>query len=282
MTRTPPPPPLAADPATPAPAIPPTPDRDPVASSRGARLAIFLGLALVLAAAAIVAVLVTWASPVSQRYSAAGGTSVAVNVPNARLDFVPSTDGAVRVQLTGFSSGPAPDLRVATAGDTTTIEGGCSGAWFTRCELDIRVEIPAAAAIQVLSTNGRVTLSGLDGDIAVETSNGAVELREVSGTLDLRTSNAAITVTDCTSDDVGATTTNGAIGLDFSEAPTTVHATSTNGAITVRAPDEVPYFIDASTTNGGVDTDALPSDRFADRTITISTTNGGILVEPSR
>jgi DUF4097 and DUF4098 domain-containing protein YvlB len=124
-------------------------------------------------------------------------------------------------------------------------------------------------------------VTGLEGDIALGTTNGALDLRQVSGALDLLTTNGAISVVDCSSGQVGVQTTNGAIDLRFSQAPTTVEATSTNGGVSVRVPDQVSYFIDAHTTNGPVNTEALSSDRFADRTITVSTTNGGILVEPS-
>jgi hypothetical protein len=202
-------------------------------------------------------------------------------VPNAEFDFTPSTDGDVHVEVTGWSSGPAPRLTVATSGDTTRIDGGCSTGWFTRCDLDIRVQLPGTASLDVESTNGRIAVTGLDGAVTLRTTNGELDLREVSGALDLRTSNGAIRVADSTSDDVSVSTTNGGIELGFSESPTTVVATSTNGGVTVRVPDQVTYFIDADTTNGGINTDALPSDRFADRTITVKTTNGGILVEPS-
>jgi hypothetical protein len=265
---------------TPAP-VPQEQHTDPPARSPRTRVGLFVGLPLLLVAVAVPLAVASRGAPVDQSYSAPGGDRVMVVIPNSQLDLVPSTDGDVHVEVSGWSSGPEPEFTVDTAADTTTIDGGCSGVWFARCDLDVRVALPTSATLDVTGTNGRITVSELDGDISLENTNGGLQVREVSGTLHLRTTNGAISVADCESDDVGATTTNGAIDLDFSDAPSTVRATSTNGGVTVRVPGQVPYFIDATTTNGGINTDALPSDRFADRTITVSTSNGAILVEPS-
>jgi hypothetical protein len=257
------------------------PDRDLGRPSRTTRTLVVGAVVLFLIAAGTAVALTTWATPISKSYTATGGSQVTVNVQNAGFEFTPSSDGDVHVELTGWSSGPAPELAVTTSGDTTTIAGGCTGTWFSRCSIDVTVALPASASLSVASTNGRISAADLEGPVTLNTTNGELVLRGLNGELDLRTSNGAIRVDDCASGSVVATTTNGAIELGFREAPDTVEATSNNGGVTVRVPSDESYFVDARTTNGGVNTDAIPSDRFADRTITVSTTNGGITVEPS-
>jgi hypothetical protein len=279
MTQTPPAP-VQSHPGAPTPPADQQPAGPKPKRSLPAMLLLFVGVPLLLLLIGAVVVVATWASPVSLRYTATGGSTVAVDVPNARLDFTPSADGDVHVVVTGWRTGPEPALSVTTSADVTTIEGGCPASWFSRCTLQIAVSVPAAADLEVDGSNGAISVAGLDGAVALGTDNGALSVDDVGGPLDLRTTNGEIRVTDGRSDTVQAGTTNGRIELEFSEAPTTVEAATTNGAVAVRVPDG-SYFLDAQTTNGPIDTDRLPSDRFADRTITVQTTNGGVTIEPT-
>ena len=280
MTTNPPPP------GTLGPSSPPPPSPQGQVTSRNpglsplAKVLLFVGLPLLIILIGIGVTLVFWVTPVSFRHTASSSPTVAVTAPNAGIRVIPSTDDQVHVEATGWYSGPKPTLTVDTNGGTTTIQGRCSSAWFSRCALEITVSAPATVDLTVTSTNGAIGVSDLTGSVRVETTNGRIDTRNLIGTLDLNTTNGAIRVAACESDDVIAQTTNGAVDLDFTQAPSTVEARSTNGSITIRVPDDVTYFVEAHTVNGHVDTNDIGSDRTAERTITAETVNGGVTVKP--
>jgi DUF4097 and DUF4098 domain-containing protein YvlB len=263
---------------------PPPPQRQDPSRNPGlsplAKVLLFVGLPLLIILIGTGLTLLFWLTPVTFSHTDASSPTIAVTAPNAGIRVRPSTDDKVHVKATGWYSGPKPTLTVDTNGDTTTIQGRCSGAWFSRCSLEITISAPATVDLTVASTNGAIGVSDLTGSVRVETTNGRIDTRNLIGTLDLRTTNGAIRVAGCESDDVVAQTTNGAVDLHFTQAPSTVEARSTNGSITVRVPDDVTYFVEAHTVNGRVDTNDIGSDRKAERTITAETINGGVTVKP--
>jgi Putative adhesin len=254
--------------------------------SPGAKVLLFVGLPL-LALAIIVAVILVAlslfrASPVNANEAADAGSSVTVTVPNANLSFTPSDDDQVHVTMTGRYAGQKPTIEARTTGDETRITGGCPSGWnfLARCEVSVVVSLPEDLDLTAEGMNGRLRADGLSGDLDLGTTNGRIETSRTAGRLDLHTTNGAIEVRGARSGDVRAETTNGGIELTFADAPDTVTARSTNGGITIRVPDDgEDYFIEADTTNGDINTDAVPSDRRADREITAETTNGGVTVE---
>jgi hypothetical protein len=253
--------------------------------STGTKILLFVGLPLLALALLIGGVAYFFSSfrstPVALSDSAAAGSSVLVEVPNARLDFRPGGSGEVRAEAVGSHSGPPPTLTVSEDGGETVIRGGCVQRWLTLCSLRITVTLPAGADLRVVGRNGKVTAEGLRGDVDVTTTNGALELTDLSGRLSLRTTNGAIDVEHASSTEVVAGTTNGGVEIDLVDAPRSVDVTSTNGGITVRVPADQTYYVDARTTNGPVRTDGVRTDRQASREIVARTTNGGITVEPS-
>jgi hypothetical protein len=220
---------------------------------------------------------------IAEQGTADAGHSVVVDIASANLRFAPSSDGQVHISMTGSFSGQRPTLTVTTADDVTTVRGGCPRGWlFSRCDITVAVQLPGELPLQVQGTNGRIDLADLAGDIVVATSNGRIEATSTSGNLELRTVNGAIHVQNSVAKQITASSTNGRVELDFSSAPSEVTASTTNGAITVRVPDDASrYFIEAHTVNGRINTDAVPSDRTAERTITATTTNGSVTVERS-
>ncbi len=275
-------PPLSGTPAPGSPPPPPPPGQDTSRKrvlSPLAKILLFVGLPLLIILIGIGVTLAFWVTPVSFHYTASGSPTIAVTAPNAGIRVIPSTDDKVHVDATGWHSGPKPTLTVNTNGGTTTIQGRCGDNWFSRCSLEITVSAPPTVHLTVTGTNGAIEVSDLTGSVRIETTNGRIDTRNLIGTLDLRTINGAIRAVGCESDDVIARTTNGAVDLDFTQAPSTVEAKSTNGSITVRVPDDVTYFVEAHTVNGHVDTNDIGSDRKAERTINAETVNGSITVK---
>ena len=273
---------MTTTPSQPLQATAPAPSPDPAPERRRlsptAKVLLFVLLPLLLIAAVAVAVARLWPTPLNVDFREPGASAVSVAVPNATIDLVPSGDGGTHVEITGWYSGAEPEFRVSTVDDETLVEGGCPRDFMSRCSLQMSIAVPATADVRVVSTNGAITASSLDGSLDIGTTNGSLRVAEATGELSLRTTNGGVHVTRATSSEVTATTTNGQVELEFAEAPTEVLARSTNGGIAVRLPEGESYFLDVRTTNGDVRTE-MESDRFADRTVTAETTNGGITVE---
>lgn len=227
-------------------------------------------------------------TPVTENVDSEAGSSVFIDVPNAAIRLTPSDDDQVHVTLRGSYSGTKPTLDVSSSGDETEIRGGCPDGWFiffplNICRVRIDVSLPPSLDVTVGGQNGAITAEDLTGSLDLTTTNGAIEVDGSSGILVLHTTNGRIEVDDSTATDVQARTTNGAVHLSFSDAPDQVAANSTNGEIRIVVPDDgTEYFVDANTTNGRIDTEDVPGDRRADRTITAETTNGGVTIETSR
>ena len=252
-----------------------------LSTTRKLLLFVALPLALLLVAGGIlVALLFRSSGPVDIAQNVQAGSRIAADVPGATLVFQPSNDGQVHIRARGAAVGPKPTISVDTSGDVTTISGrGCLGLWFTFCSLTVTVQMPDSLPLVAKAENGGVSATGLTGKLELTTTNGNLSAAGTHDQVELRTTNGAIRVTASESERLSATTTNGTVDLDFSAAPESVEAQSTNGGITVRVPeDDESYFVDATTTNGNVDTRSINTSRTAERTITAKTTNGAVTV----
>ncbi|MET0933157.1 MAG: DUF4097 family beta strand repeat-containing protein [Mycetocola sp.] len=222
--------------------------------------------------------------PVSDTVDAEAASSLVVSIPNASIHLVESDDDQIHATMQGNYSGTRPTLTATESGRETEIRGGCPNGWFlvNRCRVRIEVALPADLDVTVAGRNGAITAENLTGDLDLSTTNGSIEVDESSGALVLHSTNGRIELEDSASTEVRAQTTNGAVHLSFAEAPDEVTANSTNGEIRIVVPDDgTEYFIEADTTNGRVDTEDVPGDRRANRTITAGTTNGGVTIETS-
>lgn len=74
----------------------------------------------------------------------------------------------------------------------------------------ILVKLPGARGVEIYTSNGRVSSSGLTGEIVIDTSNGTVELADHHGTATIDTSNGSVIVTQLQGD-LEADTSNGPI-----------------------------------------------------------------------
>ncbi|MCU1560558.1 DUF4097 family beta strand repeat-containing protein [Mycetocola sp.] len=280
-----PPPPLPAQ-GTPAAQFPPPPP--PRRLSPGLIILLLVGIPLVvlglIVAGSVAAVNAFRGTPVSDSADADAASSVFIDTPNASIRLSVSDDNQVHATMRGSSSGREPTLDVRTSGNVTEIRGGCPGGFFlfNRCQVRIDVALPADVDVTAAGRNGAITADDLTGNLDLSTMNGSIEVDGSSGSLVLDSTNGKIEVEDSASTEVQARTTNGVVRLSFTEPPDEVTANSSNGGIRIEVPDDgTEYYVRADTTNGRVDTEDVPGDRRADRTITAETTNGGITIETS-
>jgi hypothetical protein len=126
---------------------------------------------------------------------------------------------------------------------------------------------------RIVSSNGSIRATAVEGSARLKTTNGAVRIEEVKGSLDAQTSNGAI---DLRAHDGNATlrTTNGRVRVEALRGA--LEAITSNGGITAQiAAAEPGKTIRLETTNGGVD---LNLDEANRNDVRVSTSNGGITV----
>jgi DUF4097 and DUF4098 domain-containing protein YvlB len=130
------------------------------------------------------------------------------------------------------------DVKIVTNGGEIVAEGprttGRRGWW-----VSYRIETPTRQNVDVGSSNGSVSLTGLDGVLRADTSNGSVHATDLSGDVKVTTSNGSLQVSLNGSTWVGA-------GLE---------ATTSNGSLRVDMPRDYNAHLIARTSNGGLNVD---------------------------
>lgn len=135
------------------------------------------------------------------------------------------------------------------------------------------VVVPAAAALDLRTSNGAVTSADVDGAIDVRTSNGPVTLADAPAGATVRTSNATVEVAgggllDIESSNgrvrvfgngatVRATTSNADLTFEGTFSDGAQGLETSNGPITVRLPAGSSFGLDAQTSNGSVTLDGF-------------------------
>ncbi|MFD6090950.1 DUF4097 family beta strand repeat-containing protein [Oerskovia sp. NPDC060338] len=118
------------------------------------------------------------------------------------------------------------------------------------------IELDRTGAVDVRTSNGSVTLAGIDAKVLARTSNGKIAGTGLGGTegVDVETSNGSIELTLSTPQDVRATTDNGAVRLTVPEGSYRVSATTDLGGTDVSVPDDpdAEHHLVAESSNGRV------------------------------
>jgi len=149
-------------------------------------------------------------------------------------------------------------------------------AWH-REEARVTVESPAQLTLQARTSDGNVTLSGLQGDLDLTTGDGNVALDHVSGNLRIKSGDGQVKITNAdgaidahTSDGnlsvdglfhaLALHTSDGTLDLSLREGtklagPSTIQ--SSDGSVTIRVPQNFAADLNVHTSDGHVDC-ALP------------------------
>lgn len=190
---------------------------------------------------------------------ATGIAAVDVDTDNGAIEIRGGAGDEITIQsvLRERHEGDA-DASVEIDGDRLVIVGECDHRWWNACSVGFVVTVPSAFDVRVSTGSGRVETQGIDGDVTITTDNGAIEAGALGG-------GSVVTESD-----------NGRIELTFDDAPSSVHAQTDNGAISVRLPAEGDrYAVDAGSDNGNVDI-TVSTDPEAERHVVARSDNGSI------
>jgi hypothetical protein len=154
--------------------------------------------------------------------------------------------------------------------------GGAHFVWHIEKTL-VTVESPAQLTLQAMTSDGNVTLSGLQGDLSLTTGDGNVTLDHVSGNLHIKSGDGQVKITNAdgaidarTGDGnlsvdglfhaLALHTSDGTLDLSLREGTKLAGAStiqSSDGSVTIRVPQNFAADLNVHTSDGNVDC-ALP------------------------
>lgn len=185
------------------------------------------------------------------------------------------------------------DLTLTQEGDTVRViakQGDPRGTYLEAAE--VTISVPAGATLDMSTSNGRITVGDVQGDLNLSTSNGAVSVENGMGRITISDSNGRIDIS-AENAVVDAGTSNGEIAFTGSLAAGNHSFRSSNGAISIALPAGASFNIDAETSNGSVTSDfpvevsgTMDDDQLRGSVgedsgvnITVRTSNGRITIE---
>lgn len=213
-------------------------------------------------------------------HSLAAGGVTAVEVRNGAgpVRVVAGTGDRVVVRARISDGLRATGHEVARVGDRVVVRGSCptfGGMW---CHVSYTIEVPAAVDLAVRA-DGRIEVSGVDGDVRADTDQGRIMLDHVGGDVRAATDQGRVVGTGLAGAVVRARSDQGRVVLAFAESPRRVDARSDQGSVEVTLPDDegVAYRTDTSTDQGTV-TDPIRQDPGSPRTIAAHSDQGDVTV----
>ncbi len=197
-----------------------------------------------------------------------------VRTQNGRIEVVPGPDFTISVKAT--LKGPDKlEYDVSQNGGTVVVDvrrTGPSGVFNIGNSpgADIEITAPVNTAFRLVTSNGRIEIDGfqasgsldtsngkivvrnLVGDLQADTSNGAIEIDGYEGSARLETSNGSITVTDGKGE-FDVETSNGRIEVEAELMPEGRNRMRTsNGSVTVTLLGIPSIDLDVTTSNGSI------------------------------
>jgi DUF4097 and DUF4098 domain-containing protein YvlB len=176
---------------------------------------------------------VTIAAPATLDVETSNG-SIAVT-GGSRRDVVVQSRVMAQAETETEAKQLIADVKIITERGTIRAEGprtfGRKSWW-----VSYRIETPEHQNVNLGSSNGSVTLTGLNGTLRADTSNGSVHANDLAGDVKVTTSNGSLQVSLNGSTWVGA-------GLE---------ATTSNGSLRVDMPRDYSAHLIARTANGSL------------------------------
>lgn len=199
---------------------------------------------------------------IDRTFAPKGTPTVIVDTFNGSIDVVAAEESSVSAQITRRASGTSPEDAKASM-DTVEVQASQEGntiriqaktkenQLFSNRGANVAVQVPSGTILDLRTSNGKVEVTGLMGDVKAQSSNGKMTVKGTRGTVRLVTS-------------------NGAIELDGGVGP--VHLESSNGSIHIRSDKAL---VDAHTSNGSIH---FTTNKLAEGNHHLGTSNGTIEV----
>ena len=168
-------------------------------------------------------------------------------------NVVVKVSGASAIQATTTLKNPGRiDYRTEQQGDQVRIIASVKegpGFFQKSGGADITVLAPERIDLALKTTNGRIEVSGVTGQVSVENSNGVIQLSDVKGIIDVKGSNSRVEL-DGVAGDLKVVSSNGPV--DIQEFVGQVRAETSNGSIDLAGALLFQSENRLKTSNGGV------------------------------
>ena len=187
-------------------------------------------------------------------------TTLVINGGAGSIDVTGSNRGTILVaQQSSYSKTP-PTATHKVSGTTLTLSYTCTAQLV--CGVSYVVQVPRGVAVRASTRAGSVTLTSLAGPVSAQTSAGLITAIDLSSpTAELKSS-------------------AGGIDATFTAAPSSVHASTNIGPITLNVPGSVSYKIGTHTYVGS-STITVRENAASPHTISASSDLGSITIDPS-
>jgi len=200
-------------------------------------------------------------NPPAQVYTVtARVTTVVIKGGSGSIDVTGSNRGTTGVsENTSYGKTP-PTATHVISGTTLTLSYTCPSEFV--CSVSYSVQVPRGVAVTVSTAAGPITLTSLAGPVSARTSAGLITAISLSSPTATLKSNA------------------GGIDATFSAAPTSVHASTNVGPITLAVPGSAAYQVNTHAYVGS-STVTVPRNAASPHVISASSDLGSITISPS-
>ena len=110
-------------------------------------------------------------------FQVSGSPRLVVETANGDVT-VRSSGGAGEVRVTATIRNPDKvEYQTDQNGDTVSVSADVSSRSNINARVDVEVAVPEKAQLELETSNGRITLSDIDGSVSAETSNGDITIK---------------------------------------------------------------------------------------------------------
>ena len=187
-------------------------------------------------------------------------TAVVIKGGSGSIDVTGGNRGTIGVSEAASYGKTPPAVTHVISGTTLTLSYSCPSEFV--CGVSYDVQVPRGVAVQVSTAAGPITLTSLAGPVSAQTSAGLITAISLSSPTATLKSNA------------------GGIDATFSAAPSSVHASTNVGPITLAVPGSAAYQIDTHAYVGS-STVTVPKNAASPHVISASSDLGSITISPS-
>jgi hypothetical protein len=208
--------------------------------------------------------LATATKTISEDFKTSASPKIVIDTFNGPIDVSRGPDGAVAVDVSkrasGFDQAAAEaaldNIQVSMIQKDNSITITCrrqeSGPG--NFGAAVVIAVPAAAELDLRTSNGSVICEDVEGRMKARSSNGKLEIVGGKGPIELVTSNGSIEI-EATGAVVDARTSNGRIEFRGSLADAKHRFKSSNGRIELVLPDESEFHFSGDTSNSRIHCD---------------------------
>lgn len=157
------------------------------------------------------------------KITASAGEPISVSTRNGAVSIVPS-DGDHLVVVAELQAKTKEDLeKIHVGASNDTGKGSAVKVEFPDVKnlngmgCSLRIEVPRAKGVTVSTSNGPITVEGMQGHAVLETSNGPVTIEEHEGEITIETSNAPVEAKGV-HERLAVQTSNGPVRVSLAEA----------------------------------------------------------------